>query len=296
MKPGFENLAWEYWDALNNTMTKINADLSQHCSTINGKETTNAKFLNPIKKGFKTLESNLNDVSCLLFSLTKELDTLSNKVNNVESIVNKNRATGDLVSKIQDSAAYKNICSDLQNSDLQTKIYNFDLGKQVEGHREVSQAVRTSLSNSTLSDSTKKASVTILSKSTKFVNGKHAVPILLKCNSKIDQISLEKNVRDKGYNTAFHWPKELIEPVKKIREQLVSYKSEVDNIDMTKCHILIRPNFETGKSLQILYRLSDQTTDRRWKTWFSCPTPAPISLAKKFGNEQPANKSKFFSI
>ncbi len=277
-------------------MKAINDEISLHCTTTNGKEASNAKFLNPIKKGFKSLETHLTDVSSLLFTMSKELDTLTKKVTEVETTVNKNKATGDLVSKIQDAAAYKKICSELQNSDLQTKIYNFGLGKSVEGHREVTNEVKTTLGNSSLSAITKSATVTILSKSTKYINGIHSVPILLKCKTKNDQIDLEKNVRQQGYNTAFHWPKELIEPVKNIRDQLITFKSEVDNIDMTNSHILIRPNFETGRSLQILTRPSDPNSDRRWKTWFTCPTPAPLELAKNFGNEQPANKTKFFKI
>ena len=78
--------------------------------------------------------------------------------------------------------------------------------------------------------------------------------------------------------------------VKKIRDQVSKY--EKDDVSFKGCQILIRPNFNTGKSFNLSYR---KGTSGKWEYIQSFKTPAPEDLLTQLKCEQ-VTKSDYFEL
>jgi len=98
-------------------------------------------------------------------------------------------------------------------------------------------------------DICRKVRVSVLGTGTKeVVHGPdtiHTVPVLLSCKDRTDKWDLEGCVRRAGYFPSFHWPAELLDFVKGVREEVVNLGYPIDSH-----YIRIRPGEYNG-SLQI---------------------------------------------
>ena len=137
---------------------------------------------------------------------------------------------------------------------LQCKVFNLDFGSELKSHSDILAKSKEILgTHGSLKDILPRVYIAPLGRVTKpNKEGKHYIPLLLKVRTIEDKTKLQEGIKDANLKTGFHWPKNLIGNISKMRTQLSEYENE--DLNLKDKHILIRPNFETGKSLNILYR------------------------------------------
>jgi hypothetical protein len=113
----------------------------------------------------------------------------------------------------------------------QVKILDLDFGKLIEKKEVIEKAaIELIQENVKLSDrqewkwNIKRSRVYVLGKTTKekeFEGRKiFTVPILIRCSCAGDKQGLERIIRNAGIRVSFHWPTEMLEYVKGIRERV----------------------------------------------------------------------------
>ena len=280
----FDNLTFDHWITLGDTIKTIKTTLD----SANGKS-SKATFTE-INKGLETLEDGLSKIAKLHFDLYEEVKTLKSSLGIVSNKVAINEATGNLSTKVEDSVAYKNVCKEVLESCFISKVPNFTFESPMEGSKDIAAAARTKIKAQNI-DLPNSIPVIALAKKTNVVRENNVAPLLLKCKTSADRQKLDRDLRGKGINVAFHWPKSVFDQIKNIREQVCKYKD--NDLDLNGKEVLIRPNLSSaGETLNISYRAKGES---KWTFLSSCQTPAPPSLLNTMNLPQPA-KSKYFSI
>ena len=289
LEPGYQNLSLEYWLIVTNSMKELKGKIEKLGKDNSLGEDKN--FLSPIIKGFSVLEKSLTDLAEVSFTMARDVDSVCGRVDKLENIIKGNKASGDIVSKVEKSAAYNDSCKEVKNTELQAKVFNIDLGDKTSGNFNIVSKVKAKLGIS----SGNLGNVIIIPLRKESYESKisneltiQTVPILFKAKSKDDKIKLDNLLREKSLKSSFHWPKDMIKPVKSIHAQMTNYKE--GGIDLTNKQILIRPNFECGKFLIISTR---PNTGGKWTKFISVKTPADSELVKKFKDSQPCHSAYF---
>ena len=274
--------------------------LSTEVKTFEGwteitKNMSNLKTAVEALKGNKTLpdlvialEKSLDFVAHAHFSLAKTVDE---RLQVVEKAINISKASGDLPSNIENSAAYLETCEEVKNSALLCKIPQFELETSQSDRQAIINQVKDILAKKNVTLDIK-TSVIPLAKASTQVDNKHVIPILIKSPSAHEKRTLEVKLKSAFYNTAHHWPKIILPCIQNMRSQMLAYNK--DGQDFTNSQILIRPNPNTGKSLFISYR-SAIGAKNKWVSLEQVKTPAPPSLLTTF-NEPQVSKSKYFQL
>ena len=268
---------------------KIAVELDLQCTNAKGNKNDKDKFISPIKSWLSELESKLTDVAKLTFSMASSNAALKERMDKLEATISSNVATGDLVSDIERSAKYKDLCNETMNSNLLIKVPNLDLGSSLNSEESpLIDTIKKKLTDTLPVNSLKDIVITPLAKETVEKNGKFVVPVLLKAKTKIERDSLDKKLKN-HFDTNFHWPKLLFPMVKSIRSQLLEFKD--DKMDLTNKQIMIRPS-STGRSLTISLR---EGFKNKWQLLESVKTPAPQTLLDDTKFTQPC-RSKFLEL
>ena len=294
-----QDLSFDLFTDLTSTMTQIRADLDKQ--TWNKNNTTKAdkdKFLTPISNGLDILEKRLSDIGNFCFSMAKSHDKLVEEKNGLiarmeklESTISVNVASGDLVSEIDKSATYKDLCNQTMNSNLLSKIPNLDLGVAVSVPREaLVETIKKKLNETLPPNTLDNVVITPLAKETRIDNeGKNIIPVLFKSKDKENRSALEKALKNRNFNINFHWPKELVPIIKKIRVKVANIEN--NELNLKNKQILVRPSF-TGKSLSISYR---EDFNKSWELLEFVKTPATNEMLKNTSFIQPCT-SKYFKL
>lgn len=247
----------------------------------------------PLPKCFKELEKVLSHICDFNMNLAARYVSLLDATDKSKATLEKNEACGNLATSIENSAAYKKSCNELTQTSLQCKVFNLDFGSELKSHSDILTKSKEILgTHDSLKDILPRVYIAPLGKVTKANNeGKQSIPLLLKVRTIDDKIKLQEGIKDANLKTGFHWPKTLINNISKMRSQLSEYENE--ELNLKNKHILIRPNFETGKSLNILYR--DAGSSAKWTHLETVKVPADASLLAKFKCQQIC-KSKYFKL
>ena len=278
----FTKLSIDSWLKVTNTLASIKSDLEKAMTKKDGNATVNASFLQPILKGISCLESELSVVAEHTFDCNTRIEKL-------EKIVLKNEDAGNLCTKVENSVIYKDMCEELKSSAFVCKVVNFELENEAKSTKDIITEVKKKLIEQNINDDGK-FSIIPLRKDSVLYEGKIVAPILFKAKNVDDKFAIEKKLRDSGLKTTYHWPKQMFPIVKKIRDQVSKY--EKDDISFKNHQILIRPNFNTGKSLILSVR---EGSSGKWKYIESFQTPATDDLLAKLHRPQ-VTKSDFFKI
>jgi len=284
-----QDLSFDLFSELTSTITKIRSDLDKQTFNKNGTKGDKDKFLTPISNGLDVVENRLSEIAKFCFNLSNSHATLLARVEKLESTISVNVASGDLVSDVEKSATYKELCDQTMNSSFLSKIPNLDMGSPTNQPRpQMIETIKAKLYETLPPNSLKDVVITPLAKETHVdKDGKNIIPVLLKSKDKDTRFALDKTLRDKNLALNFHWPKELVPCIKQIRTKVS--KIETDDLNLANKQILVRPSF-TGKSLYISYREGFNTP---WITLESVKTPATSSMLKNTKFVQPC-VSKYF--
>jgi hypothetical protein len=247
----------------------------------------------PLPKCFKELEKVLTRIVDFNMNLAARYASLMVSTDKSKETIERNVVSGNLATSVENSAAYKKSCDDLVQTALQCKVFNIDFGSELNSHSDIVTKSKEILNtHESLKDILPKVNIAPLGKSTKLnQDGNQSVPLLLKVKTVEDKIKLQEGIRQANLKTGFHWPKNLIDNISKMRSQLSEYENE--ELNLKNKHILIRPNFETGKSLNILYREAGSTV--KWTHLETVKVPVEAKLLAKFKCQQIC-KSKYFNV
>ena len=287
----WNNFTFDHFSKITETTGKIREELDKLSQCNSGKPSEKAKIIAPITNWFIELESKMNDLSKFVFGLSNNQKTLIERIEKLEATVAINVASGDLVSDIERSAGYKDLCNETMLASLSSKVPNLDLGVHIDRDSDISmiETVKTKLSSTLTPKVLSDVVITPLAKETFEKNEKFIVPVLLKSKTKQGKAALDKALKTKGLDVNFHWPKQLFPIIKSLREKYQNVKSE--DIDLTSKQILIRPS-ATGKSIMVSYRTRMGTN---WTFLESFKTPAPQAMLENTKFLQPFS-SKYIQM
>jgi hypothetical protein len=259
-----------------------------------------AIFLTEIIGGLKII---LNRNAELDFYQAKKLDKLSEaqvkqglgmeRIERVESVIERSKTTGGIITdQVERSAAYDKDCLELASSTLATKIFGVDLETAQDDQDKIVTQAKLVLSNKSngVRDVISKVKVVALGKTSSVRNNVNTCPILCKSSSKATKAKLEKELKTAGFSVAYHWPRNAVDNINKIRTQLIKYKTA--ELDLTDKQIMIRPSHETGRNLFISYRT---VGDKEWTLLERVRTPVEKKLLEKYASKQLCT-SKYFSL
>lgn len=280
-RPEVDNIS--AWGGVTAAMESIHLELNKLKGNGNG------DIVKEVCKGFSTLETQMNQMADKMFDLSKKVDWLLAKDEKVGEFLEKNRQGGNLTSQIETSKGYTELCGEVKNAACITKVFGVNLGEETVGRDEIAKKSKKILEEGNKIH-LKGASIAPLKFKSGMHDNMHTAPILIHSKDREEKKIFERNAKEKGYRTGFHWPKSIVPQITKMREQLGNFKSE--NLDLTDKHILIRPNL-TGNSLSILYRPKENGR-APWTHLENVKVPANEKLAQQFST-QPC-KSKYFSL
>ncbi len=266
----WNNFTFDHFSNISKTTGKIKDELDKLSQGTNGKPNEKAKLIAPLTSWFNELENMMTDLSKFVFGMKDNQNRMNKRIESLEATIAVNVATGDLVSDIERSASYKDLCNETMHASLASKVPNLDLGVHVDRESDISltEKVRTKLTSTLTPKVLSDVVITPLARETVDKDDKFTVPVLLKAKTKHGKVALDKALRAKGFDVNFHWPKQLFPIIKSLREKYKNVK--VDDIDLTSKQILIRPSV-TGKSIMVSYRAGMGTN---WTFLESFKTPA----------------------
>ena len=285
------NFTFDHFSDITKTTGRIREELDKLSQGTNGKPNEKAKLIAPITNWFVELEKMMTDLSKYVFGMSDNQIRMNKRIESLEATIAVNVATGDLVSDIERSASYKDLCNETMLASLASKVPNLDLGVKVDAESDISitEKVRTKLTSTLTPKVLSDVVITPLAKETLEKDNKFTVPVLLKAKTKQGKVALDKALRAKGLDLNFHWPKQLFPIIKSLREKYKAFKN--DDIDLTSKQILIRPSV-TGKSIMVSYRAGMGTN---WTFLESFKTPATKEMLENTKFLQPFS-SKYIEM
>ena len=291
-----QTMFMDTWGPIANDMHQFGQGLR---ATIDGQTATPAELTtlssyNKLEKGVETL------AHLLLFAFTA-LDTVVPTVSNNQDMVTKNVLGGNLSLDLENSDKYKKVQRDLTRSDVETKVIELDFEEKLTSKDAIVKKAKAKLGKTNhLAKVIKHLHVEPLARETKpskekkDSNGQpiNTVPVIITSKNKRDKIALDKSLRKAEIITAFHWPSEIVQPMKDIRDIYQGLKIK-DGVDLTDKYLLIRPNTDTGKSINIFYRSKEKGS--KFQYLESIKTPASYDLCAQLNQPQPS-VSKFCTL
>jgi len=194
--------------------------------------------------------------------LEREADalTMEERVKKIEVKVMEQGPINDLivnkVSKERKAASQKLMENKVDVSMNEFKVLDIDFSRDIQDKKVIAEMALDIIREDVrladrqmFDDICRKVRVSVLGTGTKAVahgpDTIHTVPVLLSCKDRTDKWDLEGCVRRAGYFPSFHWPSELLDFVKGVREEVVKLGYPTDSH-----YIRIRPGEYNG-SLQI---------------------------------------------
>ena len=249
---------------------------------------------------FTKVEKGISALSELLLLAFTALDTLVPSINNNMDMMQKNVLSGNLTTTLDKSDKYIKTCSSMTKADIQTKVIEMDYEQPLKSKDAIMKKAKDKLGKTDhLKKVMKKVQVEPLGRETKVSKEKkdqagnliNTLPVIITSKNKAEKIALDKTLRKNGFTTAFHWPVEIVEPMKHIRQKYQSFKSQ--NLDLTDKYLLIRPNTDTGKSINIFYRNKEKGS--KFQYLETIRTPASYDLCTSLNEAQPS-VSKYVTL
>ena len=273
------------WGNIAETMGKVNAELTKVKNEGNG------ELVKGVMAAIQTLEFNLNGISDTIFDLEETVDYLVKRDGEMSNFLESNVSGGNLVHELEKSKSYENLCKEMAESALITKVFGVDLGEEVKGRDKLIKASKKVLEGDEKKIHLGGATIVPLAQNSQLRDDVHTVPILITSKSREEKKKIDVNIRDRKYRIACHWPKSILPEINSMRDQLKLVND--GDIDLRAMDILIRPHV-TGNSLTISYRSSEKRSGL-WTFLESVKTPSDRELVAKFNGHQPC-QSKYFQL
>ena len=207
----------------------------------------------------KTMDSIIESRSNQISDLCAEVDSLRERLEQEQ--VRRIKAEEQLadMEKRTDTVAVKasrrDMAAKMEAAVTNVKILDLDFDKNTDDRKEMVHAAKERLrakirgadQQQLFSDLTKKADVQVLARRTvkrkRRSDGQEiwTAPVVLSIKDKDDRWEMEDLLRKNQIYPTFHWPKEFLDPLKKMREELKA------RVDEESTFVRIRPVQNDGK-------------------------------------------------
>ena len=125
-------------------------------------------------KGFCNLEKALTSVSQLQFEMAKDLDTTKKISLKNNTVIDQNRAGGNIVSSVEKSSSYEKVCSEIKTTANYCKVLNIDFETELKTHPDIVKKARDVLSQTDcIKDQINSVQIVPLGNTTKLYDGKN---------------------------------------------------------------------------------------------------------------------------
>jgi hypothetical protein len=170
----------------------------------------------------------------------------------------------------------------MEIAQTQVKLLDIDFGKCIDDPKELNKAAREAIAAKVRSDEKEKydklvrnAVVQVLARQTtkrKNFNGDSEIwtaPVVLTIQERAARWDMEDVLRKSKMFPTFHWPKEFLEPMKKLKEELKN-----GGVDDSTHYTRIRPELKDGK-----WRIRADTKPKNGEGKFTLKATWPIMAA-----------------
>jgi len=227
------------------------AALNLKCNNIKSLADSVGNFMNTVLVSCLQVQaSNLSDIAGTITSLNEIITDLQEENNELRTELEE-------VKNLRESQQYKESCREMEvqvrEAVAKVKVMDLDFGACLTDRKQLQDTARDRLKEKVRSDLRDRydtlmarASLAVISRATTrraYPEGeKWTAPILLTIPDKETRWETEDILRKSNVFPSFHWPKEMIEPVKVLRKAIVD-----SGIDEASHYIRIRPEDRDGR-------------------------------------------------
>ena len=227
------------------------AALNLKCNNIKSLADSVGNFMNTVLVSCLQVQaSNLSDIAGTITSLNEIITDLQEENNELRTELEE-------VKNLRESQQYKESCREMEvqvrEAVAKVKVMDLDFGACLTDRKQLQDTARDRLKEKVRSDLRDRydtlmarASLAVISRATTrraYPEGeKWTAPILLTIPDKETRWETEDILRKSNVFPSFHWPKEMIEPVKVLRKAIVD-----SGIDEATHYIRIRPEDRDGR-------------------------------------------------
>ena len=295
LQQGFENCFWKLWGPVSTDIGRFGEGLR----ALGEQPDAKPEVLQQLAQ-YKKLEDGFNTVTDMQLLTFRLFDLLlpsiqgtNEVVRNTNDMVQKNVHSGNLVLDLEGSDKYTNVCDQLTETEVLTKVIDLDMEVPMTSKDAITKKAKAKIGkNKKLENLLKKckriepvARETKPHKTKKDSNDQpmNTIPIKLYSKNKEEKVKLDIALKGAGFVTAFHWPRELVKPMAKVREAYLNFSN--DQYDLRDKYLLLRPNTVHGKSINVFFRTKEK--DSKFQYLESIKTPASYELCENLGYAQP---------
>ena len=295
--PALVDIHLNGWTPLAETMKNFGVGLKAYVENNNTPESTHMlQMFNCMELCFSTFGNSQLEAFKILDSERQANKNTQTMAENTQAMVHHNVVCGNIADKVEGSAKYGKVVKDVQEGQVTSKVIELNFGQELTSREAIVQKAKTLLSKNKhmKASMAKVAKIIPLGKKTSLSKGDnpfHTVPVLIKSKTRDDKADLDFNLKKSKFKVAFHWPGQIVKPINDLRDLYSKHKD--DSIDLRDKYIMLRPNYETGRSINVYYRTKDK--DSKFKYLESIRTPAEYELCRQLGIEQPCT-SKYIKL
>jgi hypothetical protein len=273
-------------------LTEIGEDFSAFCLKYKQEaEKMSVKSVKDLKEGMEKmfssvlipyLEKNANTMTGLISEISRLEEALEVSEAKEEESVNRIAELEKLRETSEVKLSKAEMGKKMEVAQTQVKLLDIDFGKCIDDPKELNKAAKEAIAAKIRSDEKEKydslvknAVVQVLARQTtkrKNFNGDSEIwtaPVVLTIQERAARWDMEDVLRKSKMFPTFHWPKEFLEPMKKLKEELKN-----GGVDDSTHYTRIRPELKDGK-----WRIRADTKPKSGEGKFTLRATWPIMAA-----------------
>jgi hypothetical protein len=228
------------------------------------------------------LEKNANTMTGLISEISRLEEALEVSEAKEEESVNRIAELEKLRETSEVKLSKAEMGKKMEVAQTQVKLLDIDFGKCIDDPKELNKAAKEAIAAKIRSDEKEKydnlvknAVVQVLARQTtkrKNFNGDSEIwtaPVVLTIQERAARWDMEDVLRKSKMFPTFHWPKEFLEPMKKLKEELRN-----GGVDDSTHYTRIRPELKDGK-----WRIRADTKPKSGEGKFTLRATWPIMAA-----------------
>jgi hypothetical protein len=273
-------------------LVEIDEDFSAFCLKYKQEaEKMSVKSVKDLKEGMEKmfssvlipyLEKNANTMTGLISEISRLEEALEVSEAKEEESVNRIAELEKLRETSEVKLSKAEMGKKMEVAQTQVKLLDIDFGKCIDDPKELNKAAKEAIAAKIRSDEKEKydnlvknAVVQVLARQTtkrKNFNGDSEIwtaPVVLTIQERAARWDMEDVLRKSKMFPTFHWPKEFLEPMKKLKEELKN-----GGVDDSTHYTRIRPELKDGK-----WRIRADTKPKSGEGKFTLKATWPIMAA-----------------
>jgi len=286
-------------------LIEIDEDFSAFCLKYKQEaEKMSVKSVKDLKEGMEKmfssvlipyLEKNANVMTGLISEISRLEEALEVSEAKEEESVNRIAELEKLRETSEVKLSKAEMGKKMEVAQTQVKLLDIDFGKCIDDPKELNKAAKEAIAAKIRSDEKEKydnlvknAVVQVLARQTtkrKNFNGDSEIwtaPVVLTIQERAARWDMEDVLRKSKMFPTFHWPKEFLEPMKRLKEEL-----KRGGVDDNTHYTRIRPELKDGK-----WRIRADTKPKTGEGKFTLKATWPIMAADSSIRESEKEWSK----